>query len=88
MFSSSLNVLSFVSGRSTRANAPPRMAVSACVQKNVKYQIIIIYYRDLYPIEARHADCIHHREENLQLEKGRNVPWKKISHEKVCNFTI
>ena len=29
---------------------------------------------DLYPIEARHADCIRHREENLQLEEGSNVP--------------
>ena len=40
----------------------------------------MIYDReDLYPVEAGHAYCIHHREENLQLEKGSNVPWKKIS---------
>ena len=39
---------------------------------NIKY--IIHYSENLYPIEARHADCIHHREENLQLKKGSNVP--------------
>ena len=78
MFSSSVKVLSLVSGRKTRANVPPKMAVSACIQFNVKCQISKcpkhLFKDDLYPIKARHANCIHDREENLQLQEGCNIP--------------
>ena len=42
---------------------------------------IVFFSEDLNPIEAWHADRIHHREEDFQLEKGTNVPWDCV----MCN---